>query len=190
MKRFVSTAAFVSVVQQKKPTLPLLSQECRQSLLAAVDGSNIQQRLLGHQQHHHHHHHRHNPMQSGVRLRVTPVLPDHDASLDVDGFVRQDARPSSTNNHNNHHSSAIESPGGSKDHLVNRDQEVTMAILLLNVVAIIWGTQVNFCHTCFFGCTDTQVMAKRKIEKLFVGLNSTFASLLTIVACRHQNGGQ
>ena len=144
MKRFVSTAAFVSVVHQKKPPLPLLAPECRQSLLAVVDG-NIQQRLSGN-------HHRHNPMQSGgVRLRATPVLPDHDASLDVDGFVRQDTRPSNTNNHsnnhNNHHSSAIDSTS-SKDHLVNRDQQVTMAILLLNAVAIIWGTQVNVFLSC------------------------------------------
>jgi hypothetical protein len=157
MKRLVSTAAFVSAVNQKKPApssslsqdhhlLPVL--ECRQSLLA-ID-STIQGRLPSH------HRLTVNPMHhTGVRLRATPVLPDHHqdaSSLDVDGFVRQPdastststtgspARPSHYNNKNNSHST-IESK---EIHSVTtRDKEVTMAIFLLNAVAVIWGTQVS-----------------------------------------------
>lgn len=162
MKRLVSTAAFVSAVNQKKPAassslsqdhhlLPVL--ECRQSLLAIDSTIHSQGRLPSH------HRLTVNPMhQTGVRLRATPVLPDHHpdaSSLDVDGFVRQPdastgasttgspARLSHYNNKNNSHST-IESK---EIHSVTtRDKEVTMAIFLLNAVAVIWGTQVSpFC---------------------------------------------
>jgi hypothetical protein len=77
-----------------------------------------------------------------VRLRVTPLFLEKDVSFDVDGYPGNGTRaPDSLNN---------TTVGEVSEAVVGRlptsmrGNEPAIAVFLLNAVAILWGTQVNY----------------------------------------------